>query len=77
MADVFHLIGIVPKPQRRRGDNYWSSTSHERQTMKYLLHTTDVCFDQLSPETWEMIYDLEDEISRRRNFECKYRPTFA
>lgn len=66
------MIGIVPKPHQREGDDYWSSASHKKKNMKYFLDPSDVCFDELCPEAWEMIYDLEDEVSRQRNFECIY-----
>jgi len=65
---MFHLIGIMPNPQQQLKEHQLNSTKARR---KYIAKPSDVSFDEILPETWEIIYDLEDECARQRNFECE------
>ncbi|GMH62764.1 hypothetical protein TrRE_jg1675 [Triparma retinervis] len=84
MADVFHLIGNVPYDDKaiksdnlkerlmRRAGTYRSKTTSKRSNQDLWrvnpTHPGTVNFHDLSDEDWELIFDAEDEYSRKGHF---------
>jgi len=84
MADVFHLIGNVPYDDKaiksdnlkeklmRRAGKYRSKTTSKRSKQDLWrlnpTHPGTVSLHDLSDEDWELIFDAEDEYSRKGHF---------
>ena len=74
ITDVFNLIGLTPYQSDEKIRDLRNQENH-------ILNeevTDDMAFlDELTTEQWErVIFDLEDELKRIKNFDCKTNPAF-
>jgi hypothetical protein len=69
LADVFNLIGLTPY----QSDDQIEEFKEQRNRMpKHWIENRGDYFGSLTSQQWErIIFDLEDEFARARNFECK------
>jgi hypothetical protein len=84
MADIFHCVGFLPydskqlkrdakqqKLSRMLGQTNRKTWGSARQH-RHVPSLAGLSFDELSPDDWDVIFDSEDELSRRGNLERIY-----